>query len=141
MKTAEKEQIAAQTWLFVEYAKAGRREKMFQDEFCMRWLRYMEAQGIIGLTDAGVGLGVAGLTAKGQSIVAAYPTEELWAKHVVPIIAETGEVTLEAISRRKLHRVIWGLFLVLLKWVALLTPVFLAALKLRSCTFGNGTEN
>ena len=141
MKTAEKEQIAAQTWLFVEYAKAGRREKMFQDEFCMRWLRYMEAQGIIGLTDAGVGLGVAGLTAKGQSIVAAYPTEELWAKHVVPIIAETGEVTLEAISQRKLHRVIWGRFLALLKWVALLTPVFLAALKLRSCTFENGTEN
>ena len=141
MKTEEKEQIAAQTWLFVEYAKAGSQEKLFHDAFCMRWLRYMEAQGIIGLTHTDVGLGVACLTAKGESIVAAYPTKELWAKHVAPIIAVTGEVTLEAISRRKLHRVIWGRFLVLLKWVALLTPVFLAALKLRSCTFGNGTEN
>lgn len=41
MKTDEKEQVAAQTWLFVEYAKACRREKVFQDEFSMRWLRYM----------------------------------------------------------------------------------------------------
>jgi len=141
MKTEEKERIAAQTWLFVEYAKAGRREMLFQDAFCMRWLRYMEAQGIIGLTDAGVGLGVAGLTAKGQSIVAAYPTEELWAKHVAPIIAETGEVTLEAISRRKPHKMAWGYFLDFLKWAAPLAGIITLFLKLRSCASGSGTEN
>lgn len=141
MKTKEKKRISAQTWLFVEYARAGRREMLFQDAFSMRWLRYMEDQGILGLTDAGVGLGVAGLTAKGQGIVAAYPTEELWANHVVPIIAETGEVTLEAISRRKPHKVVWGYFLDFLKWAAPLAGIITLAFKLRSCTSGNGAEN
>lgn len=141
MKTEEKEQIAAQTWLFVEYARAGRRDMLFQDEFSMRWLRYMEAQGIIELTDAGVGLGVAGLTAKGQGIVAAYPTEELWGKHVVPIIAATGEVTLVAIARGKPCKVAWGYFLDFLKWAGPLAGIITLALKLRSCAAGSSTEN
>ena len=56
MKTKGKGQVGAQTWLFVEYAKAGRQEKLFHGAFCMPWLRYMEAQGIIGLTHTDVGL-------------------------------------------------------------------------------------
>lgn len=141
MKTAEKEQVAAQTWLFVEYASVGRREMLFQDPFCMRWLRYMEAQGILRLTDAGVGLGVAGLTAKGESILTAYPTEQLWAKHVVPIIVETGEITLEAISGRKPHKVAWVYFLGFLKWAGPLAGIITLILKLRSCASGSGTES
>ncbi len=133
MKTEENDSIGAQTWLFMEYARDGRVEMLFQDARSVRWLRYLEGQGLLKLTVARGDLGVAGLTSKGQSIMSAYPTLEAWAKHVVPIIAEAGDITLEAISSRSHVRVALRWTGTALKWAAIIVPLILGALKLRSC--------
>jgi len=134
MLTVEKNQIIAQTWVFIEYALNGSREKLFMDEFSIRWLRYLEQQDILEINDEGVGLGILGLTAKGQAIVDLYSTEELWAKFVGPIIIETRDLNLTTISDRKICNIIWRKFLNILRWVAILAPVCFGLISLRSCS-------
>ena len=141
MKTEENNSIGAQTWLFMEYARDGRVEKLFHDGRCMRWLRYLEGQGLLKLKDAGVGLGVAGLTSKGQSIMCAYPTQEAWVKHVAPIVAEAGDISLESISSHAPARVAFRQLGTVVKWAAIIVPLILGLLKLRSCITYTAGDN
>ena len=134
MLNVEKNQIIAQTWVFIECALSGSREKLFMDEFSIRWLRYLEKQHILELHDEGVGLGILGLTAKGQAIVDLYSTEELWAKSVGPIIIETGDLNLTTISYRKPCNVIWRIFLTFIGWIAVLAPIYFGLMSLKSCS-------
>ena len=117
MKSLTSEEVLELTWHFMEEAHAGRHGAVFINSAEQRWLTYLARQGLVEMSDAGVGLGIASLTAKGDRLLAEFNTLKLWRKHVGPFILRGEDIAYNAIDEKRRYKVVWHCFTKVWFWV------------------------
>jgi hypothetical protein len=107
MKSLSNDEILKLTWYFMEVAKVGRPGEIFMDSTQQRWLTYLAHQGILEVSDVGVGLGISSLTVKGDRLLAEFNTFNLWKRHVGPFILRGEDIAYTSIDGRRWYKIVW----------------------------------
>lgn len=106
MKSLSNDEVLELTWQFMEVAQAGRHGQLFKEPTQQRWLSYLAKQGLVEVSDVGVGLAVASLTVKGDRLLSEFNTLKLWRKHVGPFILRGDDIGYAAIDGQRWHKMV-----------------------------------
>jgi hypothetical protein len=117
MKSLTNDEVLELTWQFMEEAHAGRHGAVFMNPAEQRWLTYLARQGLVEVSDAGVGLGIAALTVKGDRLLAEFNTLKRWKSHVGPFILRGEDIAYTAIDGQRWYRVVWRFITKLWFWL------------------------
>ena len=117
MKTLSKDDILELTWHFMQEARAGRHEGIFNDPAEQRWLIYLAKQGLVEVSDTGVGLAITSLTVKGDRLLSEFNSLKLWKRHVGPFVLRGDDIGHAAIDGQRWHNVIGRWFAKVWFWL------------------------